>query len=125
MNRLARRFLVLLILLLLPLPTIALEPDPWTREQVALQGAFTALLYVDARQTLGIAGAGLREVNPALGSFPTDAEIIRHFTAAALLHGAVSAVLSSTLRTRWQYIWIGIESHVVWHNWQLGLTLGF
>ena len=101
----------------------AWEPGPWTREQVVLQGIFTALLYVDVRQTM--TGAGLRELNPLLGSRPTDTEIVRYFTAAALLHGAVSAVLPSSLRTRWQYVWIGIESHVVWYNWQLGLTLGF
>ncbi|MBI3936757.1 MAG: hypothetical protein HY323_07250 [Betaproteobacteria bacterium] len=116
---------LLALLLALARPAAAWSPDPWTAEQVALQGAFLGLLAIDAAQTMDFRGARVGELNPLLGSHPTDTGIARYFIATALLHGAVSAVLPSSLRTRWQYVTAGVQAHSVWVNWQLGLTFGF
>lgn len=113
--------------LLLLLWTIACAPAqaaPWTVEQKYLEAGYFAVMYLDYKQTLIIA-EGNDEVNPMLGSNPSDEKVAKYFMQAGLAHLALAHVLPSKWRTRFQYLTFGGEFAFVLHNHWIGYRIEF
>ena len=111
------------VLALLLAPTVV---HAWTTADTYREAGYDALLVLDAKQTSwAMSHPGWQELNPLLGSHPSQAQINRHFIACALLHGVVSGVLPEKYRSRWQWSTIGIEAFVVAHNKYIGIRMSF
>jgi hypothetical protein len=73
----------------------------WSRSDVALAGAFTAALLIDAGQTRGLARGGwqnFRESNPILGSHPSVGQVNTYTAVAGLSVLGAAAALPPRLR---------------------------
>jgi hypothetical protein len=86
-------------------PPIRLAPPrlAWCRSDLALAGAFTVALWVDAAQTRELARhawQGYREANPILGPRPTIGQINRYTAVAGLAVLGVAAAVPAHVR-RW------------------------
>jgi hypothetical protein len=98
----------------------------WTRTEIALAGAFTAVLLADAAQTRGLARDGWRdfhEANPLLGSRPSVARINAYTAVAGLTVLGAAAVAPA----RWRPWVLGaafvVEALTVARNAQAGIGL--
>lgn len=73
----------------------------WSATDVALAGAFTAALLIDAGQTRGLARGGwqgYRETNPILGARPSVGDINTYTAVSGLAVLGAAAVLPARLR---------------------------
>jgi hypothetical protein len=89
------------------------------------EAVYITLVAVDWNQTLQINAHGMYEMNPILGSHPSDAKINTLIPAAMLAHYYIATLLPTEYRKAWQYAWIGIESAYVVRNMSLGLQINF
>ena len=111
-----RTALVMAVTLAVAVPARA-EDWHWTREDVALEAAFVALVAVDWQQTRRWGTQkGFAEMNPLLGESPNRARIDGVCAAAALGHIAVSASLPRSWRRLWFLESFIIEGAVVTRN---------
>lgn len=107
-------------------PGFCLASD-WTSEDAVLESTFMALLAVDVAQTLeGIErhDEGYHETNLILGSHPSREEVIAYALASAAGHWIITDWLT-TSRGLWLRGTVALEAVVIYHNWQIGLNLGF
>ena len=65
--------IALSIILYFTQPAFAIEP--WSTQDLVLEGVYLGLLYVDCAQTRIVVGRGGRELNPLLYSHPTETQI--------------------------------------------------
>jgi hypothetical protein len=99
----------------------------WTRTEIALASAFTAVLLTDAGQTRGLARAGwqrFHEANPLLGSRPSVARINLYTAVAGLTVLGAAAVAPARLRPWVLGAAFVIEAFTVARNAQQGLAIG-
>lgn len=108
----------LVLLLALPLRTGA--SDEWTSHDLALEAAFAAAVLVDVRLTSTALASGRRELNPLLGSRPSDAKLAGAAALAIGAHALVSAVLPARHRRWWQAVSLVAEATAVGHNFSVG-----
>lgn len=98
----------------------------WSQDDSAWQASYLVLHVADWRQTLDIENhAGLYEINPILGRYPSDSEINRYFLATALLHTGAAYLLPPAWRRLFQKLTIGLEAGTVERNYRLGLSVSF
>lgn len=99
--------------------------DQWRGEDTARELVYMTSHIIDWRQSLYIADHPWlhAEGNAILGPHPSDSEVNRYFAATALLHMGVSYVLPHKWRTAWQYITIGVEVGVNYHNYRAGVKI--
>jgi len=100
--------------------------------QIALEGAFDAVLVADYQQTSKIDGfcdgrvnCSIHETNPLLGDDPGRARVHNYFLTTAATHAAVSYFIDPKYRTAWQAVSLGLETAVVIHNKHIGLNFNF
>ena len=103
-----------------------IRPDPWTREQILLQGAATALTLIDWRQTLYIEENPDKyfETNFILGKHPSEGRINTYF---ALVTGGKILATHYLIPTEWREWWLGanivIEGYYVHGNFKIGVKI--
>lgn len=114
-----------LILLLVLLCSCA--SDPWTKDQIYLQGIATTLKVIDWGQTLDIADKPDRytEINPLIGEKPDRSRVNKYFACSA-----VSQVLiTHLLPFKWRKYWIGsniiISGILVGRSYSIGLRVNY
>lgn len=105
----------------------AFAHDAWTTADTAREVAFDAEMLMDHQQTLYIHQHSneYHEVNPILGRNPSSGAVDRYFVAAAVGHYAVSYFLPANYRGIWQYVTLGVEGGVVYHNYSIGIRAPF
>jgi hypothetical protein len=117
---------VLLILSVFrPFPVLA--ADPWSKQDIALEGIYLALKTIDMGQTLDIAAQPDKyyEVNPVLGRHPSKSAVYAYFLTTSLLHIGITNVLPTKYRPWFQGVTIGLSGACVIHNYSIGLRVNF
>ena len=134
---------VILVCALLSSPVYAF--DDWSKTDVGLQIAYTALHIIDWGQTrwmnenpskqvvfytynkntnsvdCGNARVYYFEQNPLLGKYPSKTKIDLFFAATLIAHTAISYVLPSNYRKLWIGATIGLEAYTVNGNFNAGV----
>lgn len=129
-----RTFIKILVLLLVPAPSLVHagedrdhHPDMRALE-LSLEAAFVAATYVDWQQTryaLSHADGG-RELNPLLGSHPSERRLALSVVSVVGGHAIVSYLLPREYRWIWQYVTFAVEGGVVMRNsYRVGYRVGF
>ena len=114
---------ILFILLLTTTPAFA---DEWITADTWREGTYLGLLAIDWHQTrVCLASIGCYEKNPAVGKHPSSQKLNVEVATTALTHIVLAAVLPEKFRAPFQYISIGVEGEVTWHNYRVRVTLGF
>ena len=103
------------------------RPDPWTKDQILLQGVSTTLNIIDWGQTLDIADNHDKyyEINPIIGKHPSRGRVNTYFTLATLIKIGITHILPSKWRKWWLGANIMISGYLVNHNYQIGLRMGW
>lgn len=98
----------------------------WTKEDTYRQAGFVAVTGVDWLQTREIAKSPgkYRETNPILGEHPSLEKVDAYFAVCVAAHTSIAVALPPEYRKWWQYVWIGLESYTVGHNFATGLRFG-
>ena len=107
----------------------------WDNTDTALQCVNGALFVADTLQTLDIKNhKGMYETNPILGKHPSDANVIGYFIGTFAIHTGVSYYLpdllfepktASLFRKGIITLSIGVESAVIYNNYQIGVRIKF
>ncbi len=129
---LSNKFIIPLIsFLLVAASAHADDPKKWTREDTALQTAFSTILIADWTQTLHIArnpkkyNEGNPLVRTFIGKHPSVGKVNAFVGSCLALHTLISYKLDKPYRGYWQLFWIGMESDAVGSNYNMGITVGF
>lgn len=103
------------------------KPDPWTKEQVMLQGASTVLDIIDWGLTLDIESKDefYEKWNPALGEDPSRKDINIYFPCFIAGKYFVAWVLPSDYRKYWYGGTMTISICCVGNNYRIGLRVNF
>jgi len=114
---------ILLALALAP----SLAADEWTPADTAREATYLVLHVIDWGQTLDIVGQEDRyhEINPILGEHPSRGRVNLYMATTPIVHGALAYALPRAWREGWQYVTIGIEGNLVYHNYRIGLHVDF
>ena len=99
---------------------------PWTRTDIALAGAFTVTLLMDASQTRGLARGGwqgFREANPLLGRTPSVGRINVYTAVAGVTILGAAAALPARVRPWFLRAAFVIEAFTVARNAQAGIAI--
>lgn len=100
--------------------------QPLTPAETEKQLAYTALHFIDYRQTLAIRTTDtVKETNPILGPKPTRTVTSLYFATTLVAHWVVTYTLPPNYREPWQNGTILLQLAVTSRNAQLGLTLNF
>ena len=104
-----------------------LKTDPWTKEQIILQGVASGLNIIDWGQTLDIADKPeyYYEINPALGEHPSRAKVNRYFVCSIGLKILITHVLPTEYRNYWLGGNIMISGYLINHNYRVELRINF
>jgi hypothetical protein len=110
----------------------ALEPRPWSQQDIMLEAATITVLALDRGQTHRISSAPPEtpgtyryETNPILGKHPSTGQINIYFAAVALLHIYIVDQLPPKWRPYFQIGTIAVEAAVIHDNYQQGLNIRF
>jgi hypothetical protein len=100
-------------------------------ELPTLEYVYQGLNVVDTLQTIQVAKHPdeYRELNPFIGSHPSDAKVI----GAGAVFGIGHALLTNYFQEKyspefvkkWEYISIGVKASVVTHNYIIGVRIRF
>lgn len=103
------------------------NPDPWTKDQVIMQGIVSSLNVIDWGQTLDITERHdeYYEINPMLGKHPDRGEVNRYFACSMVLKVLITHLLPSKYRAYWLGGNILISGYLVDHNYRVGLRVNF
>lgn len=129
-NQLVILLILVLILLVFTKSARAKEEDKWTGADTAIQTAFIALTFIDWKQTREFTGnphkyPDMYETNPILGPHPSARKVNTIMATSIAAHTAIAFILPKPSRTIWQSIWIAIEVHCVYSNYQTGISIRF
>ena len=115
-----------IIILALLFAGCAYTPDPWTKDQMLLQGVTSSLNIIDWGQTLDIVdNHEYYETNPILGEYPTRAEVNRYFAYSLGLQLLITHLLPSRYRNYWLGCNIMVSGYYVQNNYRIGLRVNF
>lgn len=122
-----RLFLLLCILFLLAFPSGTSGADPWSKQDLTLEGIYLIFKTLDLGQTLDIAGQPDRyhEVNPIIGEHPSKNRVYAYFITTSLLHIGITHFLPKAYRPWFQGVTIGLSAGCVIHNYSIGLRVRF
>ena len=101
------------------------RPDPWTEDQVVLQGVATALGVMDWKQTLYVADHPdeYYEVNPIIGKHPDRSRVNAYFALVIPARILVTWLIPS----EWRKYWLGsnmlISGYMVYNNYKVGIRV--
>jgi hypothetical protein len=119
---------IYVVILSLILSSCAHAPDPWTKQQKALFGAFTALHAVDLMQTQYVFDHDeFYERNPIIRRIHGhggDIAVTGYFVGTWAAIGAACHYMPSKYRTATLWIVTTINLGVVIHNDHIGVGLG-
>ncbi|MBW2178751.1 MAG: hypothetical protein JRG81_00015 [Deltaproteobacteria bacterium] len=103
------------------------NPDPWTKDQIIMQGVLSSLNIVDWGQTLDIADRPdeYREINPILGDHPDRGDVNIYFASTMILKVLVTHLLPTEYREYWLGGNIALSGYFVHHNHRIGLRVNF
>jgi len=101
--------------------------DPWTKNQVLLQGATSTLNVIDWGQTLDIADRPDKyyETNPILGEHPSRAEVNKYFACLMGTQILITHLLPSKYRKYWLSLNIAVSGYYVHNNYRIGLRVNY
>ena len=100
------------------------QTKPWTDEEKLLGATALALNAIDFSQTAYGMRHGYREVNPFLGSHPSQDKIAAAFILTSLLGYYILDECDDQRKTG-LYIAIGLKSIAISHNMSIGLKVRF
>lgn len=96
----------------------------WSSADTKREVSWQVINFIDYRQTSNISEPHY-EQNPFLGKHPSQGEIDKYFAVSALTHYVTSRLLSFEYRRNWQWLTIGVSGSIVFHNYQIGLTVNY
>lgn len=104
-----------------------IDPDPWRRQDIALEVAWQALNLMDWHQTLQIADRPdlYEEKNPLLGKSPSKGRVNWLLPLSSVAHAVIVHHLPRKYRTPFQVISIGWSGKAVRNNWSAGIRISF
>lgn len=107
--------------------TVAEAADPWSKQDIALEGVYLVFKALDLGQTLDIAAQPDRyhEINPIIGPHPSSDRVYAYFITTSLLHIGITHFLPSKYRPWFQGVTIGLSAGCVVHNYSIGLRVRF
>jgi len=121
-----KKIISLMLMLILFFPIISFATDEWTKKDTAYQTAFLVLTAMDWQQTKEITrNPNYYEKNPILGHNPKQNKIDAYFLSCAFMHTTIAYYLPEKYRRVWQYLFIGIETGYVAHNYNAGVRINF
>ena len=112
-----------LLLTLLTLLPLRAETDSWTKTEVALEVSFQMALFTDWKQTSTYHTTQARELNPLLGSHPSQRTINQWCFISSAGHLLVSDLLPHKQRIYWQAASMTVEWAVIARNYKLGVRI--
>ena len=124
-----KKIIFILFFILITSPLLA--HDPWTTQDTILQTVTIGTIAIDAWQTYTFLYTGdyrkqgYYETNPILGKYPSKQRFFAYQGSCMILHTTISYILPKPYRTFWQFIWIGIESDYIYHNYSCGVRIKF
>ena len=103
------------------------KPDPWTRDQILLQGVATTLNIIDWGQTLDIVDKPDQycETNKYLGKHPSRRKVNKYFACSTGFQILVTHLMPSSWRKYWLGGNIMVSGYYVNHNYHIGLRVNF
>ena len=114
---------LLLLALMLSVPANA---DEWTREDTTYQAALMVLKGIDWLQTKEIVrNSNYYEINPIMGKYPSQNTVDLYFACSAIGQTVLAYYLPKKYRRICQIIFIGNQFGCVWHNYNIGIRIGF
>ena len=123
---------ILIILLLPSLANAYTFGENWTKQDTAYQATFITVAAVDWQQTRWMAkhdwqwdGKAYCELNPFLGSHPSEGKINTIIPLSILAHTVIAIALPPKQRRIWQCLFIIGEVGVIGRNASLGVKLDF
>ena len=133
-----------LFLLMLLAYSPAISSEPLSNTEIVLETSYQVLLVMDYKQTSqfhkyvlpetdgfghsynwqpGLDRRLIKEINPFLPKFPSQATINRVFILSSIGHIIITKQLSHTGRAYWQASTISVEAWVVNSNYILGIRI--
>lgn len=110
--------MVLIFFIILFLVTSCATPRPWTKGEKTAAYFFIAAHFADGYTTSQSLDNGNYEMNPILGKYPSDSELVVYFSVT----GAIALVLSHykpSLRKPLLYGYGSVNTAFAIHNHQL------
>lgn len=116
-----------LVLAIITFVAPAHAADPWSRQDIALQGVYLVVKALDLGQTLNIVSRPeeYHEINPILGRHPSKSAVYAYFLTTTMIHIGITHFLPARCRPWFQGISIAIQGGVVMHNHSIGLRVRF
>lgn len=101
--------------------------DPWTKEQIVIQGVVTGLNVIDWGQTLDIAGKPDKycEINPIIGEHPSKGRVNCYFATSIIVKILITYVIPSKYRKYWLGCNIAMSGYLVHKNYRIGLRINY
>jgi len=94
--------------------------QPWTTQEIAVEGAYLVSSYIDNTQTKNIDNEDGRELNPQLGEHPSDQEVDEYFISTRLLHFSFAYFLDHEERMQFQMFTLGMSVATIYWNFRMG-----
>jgi hypothetical protein len=101
------------------------EPHSWSMPYVALAGAFTVALWIDAAQTRDALRRGYAEANPVLGPHPSEGQVNTYTAVAGLTVLGVAAAAPPRLRPWLLGAALAVETYAIAGNVHAGIAMTF
>ncbi len=121
-----KRNIVIWILIILIIPSLSIASN-WSKEDTYWEAACLSVITVDWMQTHHMAekdfyvnGKQLREINPILGSQPTQKDVDLYFVSALAVHATAAFLLPKKWRRIFQGGTVGLELFIIGNNYRLG-----
>jgi hypothetical protein len=102
------------------------DKHEWTREDTALQLAYTVLHVADWGQTLDIENhPGHFDHNPILGKHPSRGTVNTYFATTLALHWVAARAMPPKWRKRFQAGTMALQFVVIKDNYEAGIRIDF
>lgn len=117
----------ILIFIFLFCATYSNAADTWDSQEKGLAATMSTLLIIDWGQTINISRdpANHKELNPLLGSHPSEKDVHLYMGTALLGVLAISHILPSRYRSLFMLSVIAVELPTIYNNYKLGLRMQF
>ncbi|HEX4601430.1 MAG TPA: hypothetical protein VH116_08555 [Gemmatimonadales bacterium] len=101
------------------------EPRTWSVPYVALAGAFTLALWIDAAQTRDALRRGYAEANPVLGPHPSEGQVNTYTALAGLTVLGAASAAPPRLRPWLLGAALAVETYAIAGNVRAGIAMRF
>jgi hypothetical protein len=89
------------------------EFDDWNSENTNLMFIDLAFTIIDIQQTNIAINHGGREINPLIGEYPSESELIKKFIAWIIVKNGIAYILQKDYRFKWQIFNIGLSFYCI------------